>query len=220
MPSRRGSQRQLARRGPRAALTLAELLVVIAICAVLAGLILSGGWYARQSARVALCALNLHELGLAIGAYMNDYDSKLPLVYPLMPDRPRVWGPCPPAPPADHNAESVLRDYVSTRETFRCPVDHALRPDATWEEVGPGTWALIDPAHYEFNPHVSGMRVPPARRWAGPGKCLVMYDQICGGEMWYLHLRRYNALFSDGHVKAYAWIEPAPPAWNVQWPPD
>jgi prepilin-type N-terminal cleavage/methylation domain-containing protein/prepilin-type processing-associated H-X9-DG protein len=53
--------------------TLIELLVVIAIIAILAALLLPALREAREQAKRAVCASNLKQLGLALGAYTGDY---------------------------------------------------------------------------------------------------------------------------------------------------
>jgi prepilin-type N-terminal cleavage/methylation domain-containing protein len=62
---------------PRA-FTLIELLVVIAIIAVLAALLLPGLASAREKGWQAACISNLRQIGLAINAYANDYEGKIP----------------------------------------------------------------------------------------------------------------------------------------------
>ena len=65
------------RRAARAAtvwgFTLIELLVVIAIIAVLAALLLAALTRARVAADTAACRSNLHQWGLAMHLYLNDY---------------------------------------------------------------------------------------------------------------------------------------------------
>jgi prepilin-type N-terminal cleavage/methylation domain-containing protein len=57
--------------------TLIELLVVIAVLSLLAGILLPVLWTARASARQSSCVSNLHQIGLALGMYREDY-SDLP----------------------------------------------------------------------------------------------------------------------------------------------
>jgi len=63
---------------PSAAFTLIELLVVIAIIAVLAALLLPALERARESARQAVCASNMHQLYVAVVHYAEDHDDRLP----------------------------------------------------------------------------------------------------------------------------------------------
>lgn len=56
------------------AFTLIELLIVVAIIAILAGILFPVFAKAREKARQASCASNLHQIGLASIQYEQDYD--------------------------------------------------------------------------------------------------------------------------------------------------
>jgi prepilin-type processing-associated H-X9-DG protein len=57
------------------------VLVVVAIIALLAALLLPVLSQSRESARAAACSSNLRQIGLAIRAYVDDYDG----LYPVLP---------------------------------------------------------------------------------------------------------------------------------------
>jgi prepilin-type N-terminal cleavage/methylation domain-containing protein/prepilin-type processing-associated H-X9-DG protein len=66
--------------------TLIELLVVIAIIAILAALLLAGLAYARMAGETAVCRSNLHQIGLGMRMYVNDFSA-----YPGCPNGQGSW---------------------------------------------------------------------------------------------------------------------------------
>jgi prepilin-type N-terminal cleavage/methylation domain-containing protein/prepilin-type processing-associated H-X9-DG protein len=71
------------RRGPisrRSGFTLIELLVVVAIIALLISILLPTLGRARNSAKDAVCASNLHQLGFAVEYYTRDNNDRLPYI--------------------------------------------------------------------------------------------------------------------------------------------
>ena len=58
--------------------TLIELLVVIAIIAALAALLFPLFGTARRKGHSSVCASNLHQLGLSVQSYAQDWDDHIP----------------------------------------------------------------------------------------------------------------------------------------------
>ncbi|MBU4488461.1 MAG: prepilin-type N-terminal cleavage/methylation domain-containing protein [Candidatus Omnitrophica bacterium] len=87
------------------AFTLIELLVVIAIIGVIAALLVPALGRARESARTAMCANNLRQIGLAMHMYADDNNSSLP----------------PYAIGADYWFATFLSSYLDNQSVFKCP---------------------------------------------------------------------------------------------------
>ena len=102
------------------AFTVIELLVVVAIIALLMSILLPSLRGARESARSAVCASNLHQMGLALHTYTSDNDQFFPgAVYDMGDDRAAVW-------------PARLRKYANnSTELFWCVSD---TPEAQWHK--------------------------------------------------------------------------------------
>jgi prepilin-type N-terminal cleavage/methylation domain-containing protein len=78
----------------RAAFTLIEVMVVIAITSVLAAILFPVFAQARASARRTACISNLHQIGLALDLYRQDYEGLPPhlsAITPVYLTDPRVF---------------------------------------------------------------------------------------------------------------------------------
>jgi len=187
-------------RARRSGFTLIELLVVIAIISILAAMLMPVFSRARAKARQASCQSNLHQLGIAIKMYIEDYDEFMPL-----------WSQAGGAPDGSGRLpgyagtwDDSIQPYVKNRQILICPDNpygtqyrsYSMPRYVSGIEIGrirnvveavmlmekgayvPGTWE--DAAAENF--HQSTSQVPDQR---------------------YFHFDGKNFLFLDGHGKWY-----------------
>ena len=101
--------------------TLIELLVVIAIIAILAAILFPVFARAREEGRRASCTSNLHQIGMGMAMYVQDYDE----LYPTCNFSDTKTG----FPPNTHFAPvnkpifmiDLLGPYTKNTQIFKCP---------------------------------------------------------------------------------------------------
>lgn len=101
------------------AFTLIEVLVVVAIIALLAGILMPSLANARMQARRSVCTTNLHQVGLAMMAYLQDNKDRMPYI---------SW--VPSTDPFPRTTEEgtvyfadVMKKHLKNPKVLQCPED-------------------------------------------------------------------------------------------------
>ncbi len=128
------------------AFSLMEILVVTAIIALLAALLFPVFAQAKKTAYTTTCTSNLHQYGLAIQLYQNDYEENLPVGTILKWRNPKGDGTFFPE---DSTRDMVLplKAYGGGDVAFRCPHRNELFL-ARWImrfQAKPGESRILEP---------------------------------------------------------------------------
>lgn len=101
------------------AFTLMELLVVMAIVGILAAILYPVIAHAGNNGKKAACLSNLRQIGLALSAYVQDWDSYLPpFTTSIDPHAERQ---------TDKLLIAALEPYIKNNEVWFCPADRYAR---------------------------------------------------------------------------------------------
>jgi len=134
------------------AFTLIELLVVVAIIGLLAGILMPSLARARNRARLVTCASQLHQVGVAMIAYLHDSRDRMPSVS-FMPS----VGPAPLTADRPIYFADLLKLHLGGHlDALECPDD---RPGKT-ERPAPNTGLSFfqsERSSYEFRISLSGL---------------------------------------------------------------
>ena len=215
LPAERKRRSVLHRRG----FTLVELLVVIAIVLLLVTLLLPSLTLAREAARRAVCAANLHHIGLAEALYAQDNDGWTPYLRGFSQGAEdarygwAAWHPeSDPSVPVMMGLGLLYFSYATDGHLIYCPsqtfsvhvYDH---PRAGWVSFGK---VITDP--YWGAPYVCAVQAGFGARVSQR-----LEDRPLGicGDLWYhsrtSHLQEgINMCYTDG---ATLWFSRADNAW-------
>src|SRR5436190_20484733 len=108
------------------AFTVIELIVAVGVIAILASLLLPAVCRTQAVARSARCKANLHQLGLALRTYVDDF-----AIYPLLSspiDPTRSTGPWKEWPHDLAPYVQVALDQALSDRSFRCTEPHRAHP--------------------------------------------------------------------------------------------
>lgn len=148
---RGGARNPSARQPPGRAFTLVEILVVIAILAILTALLLPAVGRSKAKAYNAVCLNNLRQLGIAVRAYSDDNEDRLPIAE-ILPTQP--IDPQNPLPRICDVLASYAGGTAGTNihgaTVFKCPLDSTGRFAA-------------EGSSYEWNADLNGHRLDETR---------------------------------------------------------
>lgn len=211
--------------------TLIELLVVIAIIAILSALLLPGLSRARNVAKASQCASNLKQISTGVGLYVGDYNDMLPFVYDARCEpgyNYMMRYPTAPIPSylGYRNMNSAAFTSPSAQTIFNCPAAKNTTQTGAARNSGDYTANANVHALYQSGDYATPLsnykKISQLRQiseiiniadisensystyfdHAGAYR-----DSFNSFRIGFIHDRRANMLFVDGHVKPQLWKE-------------
>ena len=205
------------KRSCNQAFTLVELLVVIGILTLLAGILFPVLINSKRKGRETVCVSNLHQIGIAVYAYAQDYDDQLPLGADPLDKLPLNWqdSEFSAIVQAMPSLPDVLLPYTKSKAVWSCPADTGFTMGGLAEEIdfptSPSSFEMRGSSYYAqttFVLHHIGlsnfrgysMNEPYEERSAS--ESIYLYD---GSGRWHggtgIKGTRFGALYMDGHAR-------------------
>jgi len=203
----------LSRRG----FTLIELLVVIGIIGILAGILFPVFARVHEKGRQTSCQSNLHQIGLAMDMYVQDYGGRYPW------DDLTVGGGQEGVDPT-WSWRLMLQPYTRNVQVFVCPSEPDLSSfNATWPDYEQTAGYAINHVHWD-NDLGTDAEPPPGHRSSEvryPSQTILLTDFTGDYAISHFGTQEHgfmrtdaaatrhnggaNYLFCDGHGK---WLAP------------
>jgi prepilin-type N-terminal cleavage/methylation domain-containing protein/prepilin-type processing-associated H-X9-DG protein len=193
--------RQVGSAYGKRAFTLIELLVVIAIISILASMLMPVFARARAKARQSSCQSNLHQLGLALKMYVEDYDEMMPM-----------WSQAGGAPDGSGRRpgyvgswDDTIQPYSHNRQILICPDNpygtrfrsYSMPRYVSGVSIGRIPNVVDTAMLMEKGAYVAGSWEDAAAENFHQSTSAGTFNQR------YFHFEGKNFLFLDGHVKWY-----------------
>ena len=204
------------------AFTLIELLVVVAIIALLVSILLPSLGTARDLTRTAMCASNLHQVGIGVGMYQTEWAMDEPWLFASgtgdNPDETWAIGVAPP-----------YRWFLPGNPAMAMAEREGFTPDSEWtsmpypknpgtDEIGPSQAPVIDTGEMFFCPHYKKDYVtdysPLARRDIRTDEASD-FIMIWGTYTWsWKHIPEEE----DSENRSAPLVQAAPYIWSIAFP--
>ena len=159
--------------------TLIELLVVISIIGMLAALLMPVLQSVKANAEKSSCLNNLHQIGIAVNSYVNEYDGRLPICQRIPDDINDPFG-----------VMNIIK-IENSKDIYRCPGDKkaVVEGKTYFERYG---------VSYEWNSWLNGRIIDKTGVSIGP---VILDTPLLGDGLNFHGKLGRNYLYPTGEVR-------------------
>ncbi len=215
MKSQRINGGTLCAWGTSRGFSIVELLVVMAIIALLLALVLPALGGGREAARVAICASNLRQIGVANRAYAADSKLRTCLSIDkgnsLATSSTLIWSSVIPGTGQFALYGHLFRDYLNQNpEVYFCPSSQKVTAAQQRPAIGMKTGVSANAAYYQRGADNNG---PTSVKRAANSALISDLFMTVGAKANTLgisHLQFVNVLYLDGAARGLY----IPPSWS------